>query len=174
MIYFISDTHFSHKGSLHWPNGNARPFQDVVQMNKTIIDNWNSLVRDTDTVYHLGDFAYKTSMSGIKRLFCELRGNIILVKGNHDGRTLKVNKQQPRFDSVHDIVELEYNNKLFVLCHYPIESWKNKSHGAIHLHGHCHGGGTLIKNRLDMSVEAIGYKPISIDDVISLVENGID
>jgi len=166
MIYFISDTHFGHKGSLTWPDGNARKFKDVYEMNQVMVNNWNSVVTEEDIVYHLGDFAYKTSASTIRHIFSSLKGTIIFIKGNHDGMTLKTNKKHPRFNSVHDILELEYNGKLFILCHYPIESWKNKNKASIHLHGHTHGNSTNVHNRLDVSVEVFDYKPISIEEVL--------
>ena len=34
-----------------------QPFNNVEEMNETIINNWNSIVSDEDTIYHLGDFA---------------------------------------------------------------------------------------------------------------------
>lgn len=173
MIYFISDTHFGHKGSLTWPGGNARPFKDAKQMNSIMISNWNAIVSPEDTVYHLGDFAYKASTTMIKYWFNSLNGEIILIKGNHDGQTLKANKQQPRFSFVHDLFELEWGGKLFVLCHYPIESWKNKSHGSIHLHGHTHGSSIHMKNRVDVSVEVTGYRPLSILDIMAFTANSI-
>lgn len=174
MIYFISDTHFGHGGSLKWPNGNARDFPDIQTMNQTIVDNWNSIVTDEDIVYCLGDFSYKTSTSTLKHIFQSLKGKIILIKGNHDGQTLKANQQAHRFESVHDILEIEYNDTHFVLCHYPLESWRLKEKGSIHLHGHTHGGKsthdmTEKPNRMDVSVEAINYTPISIDEVIKIL-----
>lgn len=175
MIYFISDTHFGHGGSLKWPNGNARDFPDIQTMNQTIVDNWNSVVKEEDTVYHLGDFSYKTSVSTIKHILDSLNGTIILIKGNHDGQTLKANQQVHRFESIHDRLELEYNlgDKAyhFILDHYPMESWKNKEKGYIHLHGHVHGRKsehiiTDMSYRIDVSCEAINYTPISINDII--------
>jgi calcineurin-like phosphoesterase family protein len=168
MKYAISDTHFGHKGSLNWPNGNAREFTDINEMNQTIIDNWNSIITDEDTVYMLGDFAYKASNATIKHIFKSLKGKIILIKGNHDGQTLKTNQKEHRFESVHDILEFEYNDKQFVLCHYPIQSWRLKERGSIHLHGHTHKTiPNITGNIMNMSCEVINYTPVLLDDIIN-------
>ena len=53
MIYFTADTHFGHDRTriLH-----RRPFDGVEEMNAALIRNWNNVIKETDTVYHLGDF----------------------------------------------------------------------------------------------------------------------
>ena len=45
-IYVTSDTHFNHKNIIEYCN---RPYSSVEEMNKAIIDNWNSVVKDEDT-----------------------------------------------------------------------------------------------------------------------------
>ena len=52
-VFFTSDTHFGHAGIITFCH---RPFQDVAQMNETMIANWNRVVGPEDIVFHLGDF----------------------------------------------------------------------------------------------------------------------
>lgn len=42
-------------------------------MNETIINNWNSIVKKDDIVYHLGDFCL-SSDNEIKNIFNKLNG----------------------------------------------------------------------------------------------------
>jgi len=53
-------------------------------MDETLIENWNSRVKLGDIVFHLGDFAFKSSKSDIKNILDRLNGQIILIAGNHD------------------------------------------------------------------------------------------
>jgi calcineurin-like phosphoesterase family protein len=173
MIYFISDTHFGHANIIKFDNRKDKAFKDINEMNQFIIDKWNSIITDEDTVYCLGDFSYKISTKTLLHIFNSLNGKIILIEGNHDARTLKANKIAHRFESVHKLLELNYNKIHFVLCHYPLESWRLKERKSIHLHGHVHGNleYNRFKNRIDVSCEAIDYTPISIEEIIKKVYN---
>ena len=75
-----SDEHFGHPRIVDLAD---RPFYDVHDMNNQIVERWNSVVSDTDTVYVLGDFALGKIEESL--LFVGyLRGIKILVPGNHD------------------------------------------------------------------------------------------
>ena len=80
MNYFISDLHLGHKNVLKFDN---RPFINIEEHDKTIIDNWNSKVNDKDDVYVLGDISWHNATKTIE-IFKQLKGHIHLVQGNHD------------------------------------------------------------------------------------------
>lgn len=167
MDYVISDTHFGHKSTLKF-EPEPRPFTSVEEMNHVMIQNWNSVVRPEDTVYHLGDFAYKCSSGMIRSIFRQLNGDIVFIKGNHDGDTLKVNKTENRFKSVEGWLTIEHEGWKYFLCHFPVFGWHHKEKGAIHIHGHMHGLLTPAfqhPRKIDVSVEVINYTPILLNTI---------
>ena len=52
-VWFTADFHLGHKNIIRYCN---RPFDTVEEMNRTIIDRLNSLVKTNDILYFLGDF----------------------------------------------------------------------------------------------------------------------
>lgn len=79
--WFTSDTHFGDKNTLkHF----RRPFSSVEEMDNSLIQNWNSVVKKDDVVNHLGDFG---NFSRVK----ELNGKILLVLGNKEQNYANIN-----------------------------------------------------------------------------------
>jgi calcineurin-like phosphoesterase family protein len=164
---FTSDTHFNHTNIIGYCN---RPFKDVSQMNEAIIEAWNLVVKPDDTTYHLGDFAMgdKSKIPGIRK---QLNGRIVLILGNHDrGAQFMLDSG---FDEVHKF--LIYNTGEFeiYLSHHPQNEFN--SPGPIlppvkyAFHGHNHG--IYKRNGLlyDVGVDAIGFTPKTVEQII---ENG--
>ncbi len=89
-VFFIADTHFGDRKVLKHFN---RPFKDVKEMDKTMIDNWNKVVKKRDIVFHLGDFA-SGNFESWKEIVSRLNGKIYLVRGNHDHRDNEVNREK--------------------------------------------------------------------------------
>lgn len=173
MIYFWSDIHLFHSRIIEYCNrdfwydagGTERP--DVDAMSAYIIKAWNRKVRDTDTIYFLGDFSFSHDFDKVKAIFDQLNGTKILIKGNHDYKEiLKLG-----WDEIHTYYEFRHNKKKFVLFHYPIASWNNKFHGAIHIYGHVHGKSPPMTGRcLDVGFDNGFLEPVSINDVIARMD----
>lgn len=184
-VYITSDTHFGHKnivrGTTNWrtkggeiPIDSTRDFQTIEQMNERLIDGINHFVGQDDTLIMLGDVSFGGFDNiGIflERLVCH---NIHLILGNHDHH-IENNRDhvQGRFLSVQHYLELKINDRNFVLCHYPLQSWNGMNKGVIHLHGHVHlpedrkfGNG----KKMDVGVDGNGMDPYSIDEIIKMMD----
>lgn len=147
MKFAIADTHFGHKNIIKYCN---RPFDTVEEMDDYMINRWNKVVDEEDTVYHLGDFALTNTKRQIE-IFNQLNGNIKLIRGNHDHQTQTKLVDRIGFKSVHN--NLIVNN--FILSHRPINDNK-----LINIHGHTHNNIIKDKKHLCVSVERIDYTPI--------------
>jgi calcineurin-like phosphoesterase family protein len=184
-VYITPDTHYGHKnicrGVTNWrtqdgeiPTDSTRDFQTIEQMNERIIDGINHYVGQDDTLIMLGDVSFGGFDNiGIflERLVCH---NIHLILGNHDHH-IENNRDyiQGRFLSVQHYLEVKINDRDFVLCHYPLQSWHGMNKGVIHLHGHVH----LPENRkfgngkkMDVGVDGNGMDPYSIDEIIKIMD----
>ena len=132
MNYYISDLHFSHKNCLSYDN---RPFNTIKEMNEALINNWNSVVTNEDTVYILGDMFWCNAEESIE-ILKRLNGKKRLIKGNHD--RCHDNQFKKYFEKISDYAEINDNGRKVVLCHYPIPCFKNHFYNWYHLYGHVH------------------------------------
>jgi len=161
--YFTSDTHFYHKNIIKYDN---RPFNSIEEMNDTIINNWNSIVKPNDYVFHLGDFSF-SNITLIKELLNKLNGIKYLILGNHDNISSNLDEYFQYITNYMSInIQDEDNKQQIILCHYPFIEWDRKHYGSWNLHGHCHGTlQTKIQNQLDVGVNNHNYFPLSYDEV---------
>lgn len=53
--YFTADLHFGHSNIIRLAK---RPFSDVEEMDKVLVRNWNSTVKQEDEIYIIGDFSW--------------------------------------------------------------------------------------------------------------------
>lgn len=58
----------------------------TIEMNESLVRNWNSVVSPEDTVKHIGDFCFSRANADEDAAFWEsqLNGKIVHIKGNHD------------------------------------------------------------------------------------------
>lgn len=162
-IFVTSDTHFNHVNIINYCH---RPFSGVDEMNAAIEHNWNSIVDEQDTIIHLGDFAMADRKSSFPILE-RLKGNKILVKGNHDEKSIY---QHPAWSEVVDYKEIKLEGYRFVLCHYPFISWKGLQHGSINVHGHCHGMLPRTKQQIDVGVDCFNFTPVELLEIPKILD----
>lgn len=132
-------------------------------MNETIIQNWNSIVRDTDEVFCLGDFAL-CSKDKIIEFGRRLRGRKHLVLGNHEGASLQTYKTAG-FEYIYKY-PIYIPEENVILSHYPIDSVSIRN-----IHGHTHGNRENDIFHFDVSVEKINYTPKLLEEILVELKN---
>lgn len=140
-VWFTSDLHFYHNNICKYCN---RPYNSVEEMHEALIANWNSVVKEDDVVFLLGDIGF-CGMERLRPLISQLKGNIFLIQGNHDSDNLVealyregyiVNHS--RLESITIIGDEECPDQHLTLCHFPMIDWPNKERGAWMVHAHQH------------------------------------
>lgn len=163
MIWFTSDEHYyHHKIIMHCD----RPFKDINQMHKILIDNHNELVSDSDTVYHVGDFAFpiKNRIELVGAITKRLNGKHVLILGNHDeGKAFSYTNHG--FATVHTGLELDKHNLWLhhdpcVFDLLPDDYWL--------VCGHVHKLFHVLKRVINVGVDVNKFKPVSLDTINSI------
>lgn len=166
VIYFTADQHLGHRAVI---NMQERPFEDVQEMNRVIISNYNAMVGSDDTVYLLGDICHRIPVEEANKLIDRLKGKKILIKGNHDKRY-----DPALFEEITDFKTIALNGVNIALMHYPMLSWPKSHHGSLQLHGHVHGNRQNNEanrdagiRRFDVGVDANDFYPVSINQILT-------
>lgn len=190
MIFFTSDLHLSHANVIKYDN---RPFKTVEEMDTTLINNWNSVVKDGDLVYVLGDFGF-APLGRIKELLDALNGTKYLILGNHD-RHQHSAYIKAGFSCVCYEITIRFGQTIFKMSHYPyrvsrLKQWwemfrlrkdytqinkKRPTRGieAFLLHGHTHKGSVILnkkKKQIHVGCYLHAYTPVSLEKIFSIVQ----
>jgi calcineurin-like phosphoesterase family protein len=155
-VWFTADTHFGHAGAM---GRFKRPFGSVTEMNEALIARWNETVGPGDEVWHLGDFALRTSADQMSALLDRLHGRKHLITGNNDGAETIA---RPQWSSVQAYVEIEVEGTRLVLCHYPFRTWNGMYKGSLNLHGHSHGQLAGMTRQVDVGVDVWEFRPVTL------------
>ena len=126
VTWVTSDYHFNHRNIIKYCK---RPFNNIYEMNDTIISRHNEIVRPGDTVFLLGDFALDGSLD---EFLSQMNGNFIFIRGNHDSGCKYFTTRS---------LSIRYNGKSILLLHDPEyvkkPQFTNKEYD-IYLCGHVH------------------------------------
>lgn len=179
MIYITSDLHFGHEREfLYGPRG----FTTISEHDQKIIENWNSIVKDDDIVYVLGDIMLNDNING-RKCWNQLRGEKHVIWGNHDSDVRKeilAECHNTYLDGYS--MPFKYKHYNFYLSHYPsivsnYDADKPLRARVINLCGHSHtqdkfkdfDKGLIYHVELD----AHNNTPVSIDQIIKDIKERI-
>lgn len=164
--YFIADTHFGDSRIIGYEN---RPFESVQEMDKILIEKWNEIVTVENTVYVLGDFSSYNDIKRDRELINCLNGDKVLVIGNHD--THRTTKEWRELGFLECSPWPIIYHGFFLLSHEPM--YINRNMPYANIYGHVHGNASYkdaSPQSVCISVERIGYQPISMDVIMSKIE----
>lgn len=170
MKYYIADTHFGHENVIRF---DERPFSSVDEMDRYLIDAWNSRVQKEDEVYIVGDFVYRASHS-IEYYAKQLKGQKYLILGNHDKLQPSDEKYFVGIDKMKHISDVYKGiNHQICLCHFPLAEWngyyKGHYHIYAHIHNHTNDTYQIMKNRnhaLNAGCMINNYMPVTFSELI--------
>lgn len=134
-IRYIADYHLNHANIISF---DGRPYDSVKDMNVALTKNWNSVVKDNDLTYILGDFCWsKNNHTWIDHLN-RLNGQKYLIMGNHDLKSMS-RELKHKFVGISDYSEVKEGRRTVLLSHYPITFYR-QSHllDVYMLCGHVH------------------------------------
>lgn len=165
-IWFSSDYHLGHFNIISYTQ---RGFKSLEQMNNTIIRNHNARVKDTDTIFFLGDFCFRNTNGGkegegsqikAEEYIKLLNGRFVFIEGNHD------NNNGLRTPIKNAVIELG-GFEVF-LTHNPEDY--NEFY-AINLCGHIHKQWKFQKVKgsvlVNVGCDVWDYKPININEILA-------
>lgn len=172
--FVTSDIHFGHKNIMTFcPVTRARFKGDVDYMNEQIISEWNATVGVDDHTYILGDVAFcpASKAAGFLR---RMNGFKTLIVGNHDVKLIKDPEFRGVFKEIRDYMSISHEGTKVTMFHYPIAEWDQMHRGAVHLHGHLHGGKSGLEGSraLDVGMDATGRVVVSLDEMVSRALRG--
>ncbi|MFA5600238.1 MAG: metallophosphoesterase [Phenylobacterium sp.] len=178
MIYFTADLHFfDNRMDLF-----MRPFLNAEDNTQHLIKAWNSIIKDNDDVYVLGDFIVAdkdTQEQQEKKLanICnKLNGKKHLILGNYDTLPKEIYLKYFASCSQKLVIKASKSGKQykFLLTHKPEDYQDNCDYI---LCGHIHGLWKVQRKMINVGCDAWHFKPIDIEQilfVINAIENHYD
>jgi calcineurin-like phosphoesterase family protein len=181
-IWVISDTHFNHANILKFTDSatgeliRGTRFSTVKEMDDHMIEQWNATVKPGDKVYHLGDVMLGDK-DYFKKMWPKLHGSKRLIVGNHDDikylssgsffSKVSMWRMFPEFGLLFTHVPVHPSNlRVFVAeGEYNEGDVGTVQKTFLNVHGHIHQNPSPEGPYRNMSVEAINYTPVNIEEL---------
>ena len=158
-IWFTSDRHLGHKNVIEHAK---RPFSCVEEMDEIIIQRHNERVRNPDTVYDLGDFAFADHTPYLRRL----NGQKHLMP--RQSRSFESGEQGGGLGVGREATAHQEPSERGLLGALPlcVAGLDRSHHGAIHLYGHSHGNLPGDSQSCDVGVDCWDFYPVNFDEIL--------
>jgi len=177
-IYFWGDLHLGHSNAYKFPSAdgdrNMRSFSSMYACEKVMVDNYNSIVKDNDIVYFLGD-VWLDKKRGPQILKYMKKGSKHLIMGNHDNKS-DINTYIECFDKIYGVLYLPKIK--CILSHVPIHPsflgpqihLEGKVRFDYNIAGHTHDYHIKKEHKKDMRylnscVEIVNYRPVTFEQL---------
>lgn len=155
-IFFTSDTHFSSDRHLEL---SKRPFRSVLDMDLTIISNWNKKATANDTVLHLGDFGDPEMVQFLNF------GSMEFLYGNYER-----NYEHPPFTfddprvNINSAISMPLiTDDMFCRCvHEPLSNTNTQD---FYLFGHIHEKNKVKRNGYNVGIDANNYQLVDLETI---------
>ncbi len=177
-IWVISDTHLGHENILKFKDsktGNpvrGHLFSNVDEMDEHILEKWNSVVKQGDIVYHLGD-VFIGDKERFKKMWPKFKGSKRLIVGNHDDikflssggffQKVQMWRMFPEFGLMMSHVPLHESNLLRLIDRSGV--YPDDCETLLNCHGHIHQNESPEGPYRNLSVEEIDYTPVNIEEL---------
>ena len=175
--WFTADLHFGHANIIRYC---SRPFADVDDMNRQLIERWNENVATDDTVWVLGDVAMGVISESLP-LVGQLAGHKRLLAGNHDrcwgghgprGEAWIDRYLDAGFSTIHqDEITLTVGAKSALACHFPYHGDSQEEPRYLHhrptdlgdwlLHGHVHDTWKQNGRMINVGTDVWNFRPVN-------------
>ena len=185
--HFYSDPHFGHHNIIRFSD---RPFKDVDDMTEGLIARYNEVVAPNEFVLWCGDASMKISVPQFREIRDRLNGDMGLVRGNHDPKSISKCLNMG-FDFVVEEMFLRMGSRVCRVKHYPYAlSPQQKRYlierghhiddrypdlrpprvkGEVLIHGHTHQSHKVEGTMVHVGVDAWDYRPVPWTQVADLV-----
>jgi len=170
--FVTSDLHLGHTKILDFlaPDGSPlRPFSSLEEMHETLVNRWNAIVHQKDTVYCLGDIAFSNTSL---RLMERFNGRKVLIAGNHDRLPAKLYLQY--FDDIRGAYFHHGDSTMLgglIFTHIPVHPSGLTGHYRGNVHGHLHShlvytdDGQVDKRYFNSCLERNSFTPVPLEKI---------
>jgi len=152
-----------------------RGFKTSDEMEDAIIERWNQKVKESDLVYHLGNFSWDP-ISG-ETVLPYLNGKIVFGSGLYDRHLgelsrIVIGQHSLLTQSINVLRDIPISRKKtvdLVVSYWPLLDWPGKDDGIIHLHGGNIPSDLDSGSRFCVGCDRWELRPIEVDSLIDIV-----